>query len=136
MAGFPCLRWFRHAGSLFECLRAVAERTKLNMKKLASRPIPGKPGQYMFYVRVEGRSERTRSESLVTLSRKAIDSTDLGQYRGIEKRRADRGRRAAVVGSAPLRDRGVYAQLLQLLSSSLRAASYHGSFWFVFTRSP
>ncbi len=69
-------------GSLFECLRAVAER-KLNMKKLESRPIQGKPWQYMFYVDVEVGSEKDAlRKALDELSRKAIDLRILGQYRG------------------------------------------------------
>ena len=36
-------------GALFQCLQIFAEE-KLNMKKLESRPIPGKPWEYMFYV--------------------------------------------------------------------------------------
>ncbi len=39
-------------GSLFHCLRSMAERS-LNMKKLESRPIHGRPWQYMFYLDVE-----------------------------------------------------------------------------------
>jgi prephenate dehydratase len=69
-------------GSLFECLRAVAER-KLNMKKLESRPIQGKPWQYMFYFDVEVGSEKDAlRKALDELSRKAIDLRILGQYRG------------------------------------------------------
>ena len=39
-------------GSLYRALQALAER-RINMKKLESRPIPGKPWQYMFYVDVD-----------------------------------------------------------------------------------
>jgi 3-deoxy-7-phosphoheptulonate synthase len=39
-------------GSLFRCMKVLADRN-LNMKKLESRPIPGKPWQYMFYVDLE-----------------------------------------------------------------------------------
>lgn len=39
-------------GSLFRCMKVLADRD-LNMKKLESRPIPGKPWQYMFYVDLE-----------------------------------------------------------------------------------
>jgi 3-deoxy-7-phosphoheptulonate synthase len=39
-------------GSLFKCMGVLADK-KLNMKKLESRPILGKPWQYMFYVDVE-----------------------------------------------------------------------------------
>jgi len=39
-------------GSLFRCMGVLAEK-RLNMKKLESRPIPGKPWRYMFYVDLE-----------------------------------------------------------------------------------
>ncbi len=39
-------------GSLFKCMKVLADRN-LNMKKLESRPIAGKPWQYMFYVDLE-----------------------------------------------------------------------------------
>jgi 3-deoxy-7-phosphoheptulonate synthase len=39
-------------GSLFRCMKVLADRS-LNMKKLESRPIAGKPWQYMFYVDLE-----------------------------------------------------------------------------------
>ena len=39
-------------GSLFRALQVLAEKG-LNMKKLESRPIPGKPWQYLFYIDVD-----------------------------------------------------------------------------------
>jgi prephenate dehydratase len=39
-------------GSLYEALKILAERN-INMVKLESRPIPGKPWQEMFYVDVD-----------------------------------------------------------------------------------
>ncbi|MBN1797604.1 MAG: 3-deoxy-7-phosphoheptulonate synthase [Spirochaetales bacterium] len=39
-------------GALFQALKVLANK-KLNMKKLESRPIPGKPWEYMFYIDVE-----------------------------------------------------------------------------------
>jgi 3-deoxy-7-phosphoheptulonate synthase len=39
-------------GALFQALKVLADK-KLNMKKLESRPIPGKPWEYMFYIDVE-----------------------------------------------------------------------------------
>ena len=39
-------------GSLFKCMKVLAEKS-LNMKKIESRPILGKPWEYMFYVDVE-----------------------------------------------------------------------------------
>jgi 3-deoxy-7-phosphoheptulonate synthase len=39
-------------GALFSCMKALAEK-KLNLTKLESRPIEGKPWQYLFYMGVE-----------------------------------------------------------------------------------
>jgi 3-deoxy-7-phosphoheptulonate synthase len=39
-------------GALFQALKVLADK-KLNMKKLESRPIMGKPWEYMFYIDVE-----------------------------------------------------------------------------------
>jgi 3-deoxy-7-phosphoheptulonate synthase len=38
-------------GSLFECLRILSEKG-INLSKLESRPIEGKPWEYLFYVDV------------------------------------------------------------------------------------
>ncbi len=69
-------------GSLFTCLRIIADR-KLNMRKLESRPIHGKPWEYMFYVDVEIGGEREEFRAaLEDLSKTAIDLRLLGVYRG------------------------------------------------------
>ncbi len=58
-------------GSLFTCLKILAEQS-INLKKLESRPILGRPWQYMFYLDLElpadlaafdGALARLRSES-------------------------------------------------------------------------
>ena len=46
-------------GALFKALTVLAQRG-LNMKKLESRPIHGKPWEYLFYVDVELPPERDR----------------------------------------------------------------------------
>ena len=44
-------------GSLFQVLQVLADNS-LNMKKLESRPIPGSPWEYMFYVDLDVPAER------------------------------------------------------------------------------
>ena len=44
-------------GSLFQVLQVLADNN-LNMKKLESRPIPGSPWEYMFYVDLDVPAER------------------------------------------------------------------------------
>ncbi len=69
-------------GALFACLRVLAEKN-LNMKKLESRPIMGKPWQYMFYVDVQIPEEGTLfSEALTELGGYTGELRGLGTYRG------------------------------------------------------
>ncbi len=68
-------------GSLFRCLQALADRG-LNMKKLESRPIHGKPWQYMFYVDVEVPDRKaTFTEGIAAMNAEAEDIRVLGVYR-------------------------------------------------------
>ncbi|MFP4362673.1 MAG: 3-deoxy-7-phosphoheptulonate synthase [Spirochaetia bacterium] len=68
-------------GALFACLKVLTE-AKLNMKKLESRPIQGKPWQYMFYVDVEIPSEDYDiAPAIQNLKEKSRDLRVLGQYR-------------------------------------------------------
>ena len=68
-------------GALYDCLKILADR-KLNMKKLESRPIHGKPWQYMFYVDVEIPHEQgVFSAAMDELSQKSDDLRVLGTYR-------------------------------------------------------
>lgn len=68
-------------GALFTCLQILADQD-LNMHKLESRPIPGKPWEYMFYVDVEVPVEQRSFDEAV---RKLQDATEdfrvLGIYR-------------------------------------------------------
>ena len=69
------------SGALFTCLKILADES-LNMHKLESRPIPGKPWEYMFYVDVEIPDEPVRFERGV--ERLAAESEGfriLGRYR-------------------------------------------------------
>jgi 3-deoxy-7-phosphoheptulonate synthase len=68
-------------GSLFLALRVLAERG-LNMKKLESRPILGKPWEYMFYVDVEVPQDTALFYSAVEELRGQSDGLRiLGTYR-------------------------------------------------------
>jgi prephenate dehydratase len=67
-------------GSLFETLKVFADRG-INLVKLESRPIAGKPWEYMFYVDLEADLE---SPSLEPVLREIGEKTDylklLGSY--------------------------------------------------------
>ena len=68
-------------GSLFDVLKTLSDYG-LNMKKLESRPIPGKPWEYSFFVE----SELIDMEKLHRASQEIIEHTDsfriLGTYKG------------------------------------------------------
>jgi 3-deoxy-7-phosphoheptulonate synthase len=67
-------------GSLFSCLRIMSEKG-LNLSKLESRPIPGKPWEYLFYVDVGIDAEDTFSSTMEELKTKTKDFYFLGSYR-------------------------------------------------------
>ncbi len=69
------------AGTLFDCIRIFAEEG-LNMKKMESRPIIGKPWKYMFYVDVEvSRGEiNNLQKGIERLSEETEDFRTLGIY--------------------------------------------------------
>ncbi len=68
-------------GSLYHALKALAEKG-LNMKKLESRPIEGKPWEYMFYVDVELPEEISLFYESVEILKKETDNLSiLGLYR-------------------------------------------------------
>ena len=68
-------------GSLYMALKILADR-KLNMKKLESRPILGKPWEYMFYVDVEVSHDIDLfNESIEELKKATDDLRVLGVYK-------------------------------------------------------
>ena len=68
-------------GSLFQVLQVLADRS-LNMKKLESRPIPGRPWEYMFYVDLDLPPKRGQFEQAMEQVRAAAASYRLlGLYR-------------------------------------------------------
>ncbi|MFW6293200.1 MAG: 3-deoxy-7-phosphoheptulonate synthase [Spirochaetota bacterium] len=70
-------------GALFRAMEIMANAS-LNLKKLESRPIPGKPWQYMFYVDLEmPDSSESFSQALERLHETVADLRVLGVYRAV-----------------------------------------------------
>lgn len=67
------------SGSLYELL-GILTRYQLNMKKLESRPILGKPWQYMFYVEFEYESRENLDAAAAELKAAAEDFRVLGLF--------------------------------------------------------
>ena len=68
-------------GALFRALQVLADQS-LNMKKLESRPILGKPWEYMFYVDVEVPEDiQLFSTAIEVLKRETENFRVLGLYR-------------------------------------------------------
>lgn len=68
-------------GALFAAMKIMADAS-LNLKKLESRPITGRPWQYMFYVDVEIPSSREGYAAALTMLEAAVeDLRVLGTYR-------------------------------------------------------
>jgi len=68
------------SGSLYRCLGAFAER-HLNLTKLESRPRPGRPWEYVFYVDVEAPAQlASMVDALEALSVHATFTRVLGTY--------------------------------------------------------
>jgi len=68
-------------GSLFTCLKILAEQS-INLKKLESRPILGRPWQYMFYLDLELPADLSAfDEALARLRGESEDLRVLGLFR-------------------------------------------------------
>ena len=73
-------------GALFKALSVFALRD-INLSKLESRPIRGRPWEYLFYVEVEARRDDLPcSRALVHLAEFARWTRVLGTYKGAEKK--------------------------------------------------
>ena len=67
-------------GALLQCLK-VLDRHGINMTKLESRPLIGKPWQYLFYLDIEGnRDEANAKKALKEIENKAAHFKILGCY--------------------------------------------------------
>jgi 3-deoxy-7-phosphoheptulonate synthase len=76
-----CFATADRPGALFTALKVLAERG-LNMKKLESRPIPGRPWTYQFYLDVDLPADRAVFDAAVAELRAATeDLRVLGIYR-------------------------------------------------------
>ncbi len=76
-----CFATADRPGALFAALEVLAERG-LNMKKLESRPIPGRPWQYQFYLDVDVPADRAAFDAAVAaLAGATEDLRVLGIYR-------------------------------------------------------
>lgn len=68
-------------GSLFVCLKILSEGG-INLSKLESRPIPGKPWRYLFYADVSiPEDEKIFASVMTELKTKTEDFRFLGKYR-------------------------------------------------------
>ena len=68
------------SGSLFKVLEILSDHG-LNMKKLESRPIPGKPWEYSFFVEVEMKDEEEFKNTIKLLKEKTTSFRVLGTFR-------------------------------------------------------
>jgi len=74
------------AGALFKALSVFALRD-INLSKLESRPLRGKPWEYLFYVEVDARRDDVScTRALTHLSEFATWVRVLGTFRGAERR--------------------------------------------------
>jgi arogenate/prephenate dehydratase len=75
-------------GALFKALSVFALRD-INLSKLESRPIQGRPWEYLFYVEVDARrDDHACARALMHLAEFARWSRVLGTYKGVERRTA------------------------------------------------
>ena len=71
-------------GSLHRALGVFAQRG-VDLTKLESRPIPGRPWEYRFFADVRGDAEGELGEALEELGRLAAELTILGSYTECER---------------------------------------------------
>ena len=70
-------------GALMDVLKTIADEG-VNMTKLESRPIPGKPWEYLFFVELQLPSEKERFDRLTEeIKEKAVSFRILGVYTSV-----------------------------------------------------
>ena len=68
-------------GSLYACLKILGD-SGINLSKLESRPIPGKPWRYLFYADILiGDDKNVFNVAITELKKKTEDFRILGTYR-------------------------------------------------------
>ena len=73
-------------GSLFKALSVFALR-EINLSKLESRPMRGRPWEYLFYIEVDARADEPAcAEAITLLGDFAQMLRVLGTYKGAERR--------------------------------------------------
>jgi prephenate dehydratase len=70
-------------GTLIEALE-VFRRAGLNLTKIESRPVPGKPWEYVFFVDLRFEDERRLDEAMAELRERCQMVKELGRYRAAE----------------------------------------------------
>jgi arogenate/prephenate dehydratase len=74
------------AGALFKALSVFALR-EINLSKLESRPLRGRPWEYLFYIEVDARADDPACATALTqLAELAEWTRVLGTYKGAERR--------------------------------------------------
>lgn len=74
-------------GTLFQAIKQFADR-KLNLTKIESRPIKGKPWEYHFYVDFEGhRDDRVVAQALKAIEHVTTNLRVLGSYPQVSRNR-------------------------------------------------
>ena len=75
-------------GALSRCLNALT-LAHLNMTKLESRPRPGTPWEYLFYLDIEGNAEDARTQRAIEeLKRESTFLKVLGSYPALDREKA------------------------------------------------
>ncbi len=70
-------------GALMDVLKTIADKG-VNMTKLESRPIPGKPWEYLFFVELQLPEDRKRFDELAAeIRKKAVSFRVLGVYTSV-----------------------------------------------------
>ena len=69
-------------GALMDILKMIADKG-VNMKKLESRPIPGKPWEYLFFAEVQLPEAKVFDELVAEIGKKAVSLRVLGIYTSV-----------------------------------------------------